>query len=101
MGVKTRLQANPKKALKQYPTLDRLYDGFGPVALTVPALSVFWATKDVVRTSILGAVKQGGVPFPVLDTFATGLGSILGESLYWTIKAPSEVLKTQLQAAAM
>lgn len=99
--VKTRLQAKPKRALKKYPKFGRLYDGFAPVLFTVPALSVFWATKDVVRAGIIGSVKQRLIPWPLLDTFATGIGATLGEAIYWMIKAPSEVLKTQQQAVAV
>eukprot|EP00746_Dinoflagellata_sp_MGD_P152368 gnl/MRDRNA2_/MRDRNA2_83617_c0_seq1.p1 gnl/MRDRNA2_/MRDRNA2_83617_c0~~gnl/MRDRNA2_/MRDRNA2_83617_c0_seq1.p1 ORF type:complete len:508 (+),score=46.84 gnl/MRDRNA2_/MRDRNA2_83617_c0_seq1:68-1591(+) len=98
--VKTRLQAKPKEALQKYPSFANIYDGFGPVALTVPALAVFWATRDVVRTSIFYFVKQT-VPFPVLDTIATGIGATMGEALYWMIKTPSEVIKTRRQAVLM
>lgn len=98
--IKTRLQASPKNALVKYPNFNRLYDGFWPVALTVPLLAVFWATRDVVRTGIIGVVQQA-VPYEVLDTLATGIGAILGESIYWLLKTPGEVLSTQKQAALM
>eukprot|EP00931_Biecheleriopsis_adriatica_P115573 TRINITY_DN91353_c0_g1_i1.p1 TRINITY_DN91353_c0_g1~~TRINITY_DN91353_c0_g1_i1.p1 ORF type:complete len:301 (-),score=35.93 TRINITY_DN91353_c0_g1_i1:180-1025(-) len=94
--VKTRLQADPKAALKRYPTFAGLYDGFRPVVLTVPLLSVFWATRDAVRTSIIGVVDQN-LPWPVLNVLASGIGAFMGESVYWLIKAPGQILKTQEQ----
>lgn len=94
--VSTRLQADPKQALRKYPTFKGLYDGFGPVALTVPVLAVFWATRDAVRKSILGAVNET-IPGPFSNAYATTIASIVGESVYWFIKAPSKVLKTQQQ----
>lgn len=95
--VTTRLQADPKRALRKYPTFKGLYDGFGPVALTVPLLAVFWATRDAVRKSIVVVVREGGFGLPSLPLYATTIASIAGESVYWLIKAPSQVLKTQQQ----
>lgn len=99
--IETRQQANPKEGRKKLPTLARLYDGFGPVALTVPALSVFWATKDVVRTRIFAAVTQVSAPVPLVDTLATGFAALVGEAILWLIKSPSAVLATQKQVALL
>merc|ERR1712224_220807 len=54
-----------------------------------------------VRTSVIYAVKTGTVAWPLLDTFATSLGAILGEAMYWLIKSPSIVIKTRCQADAV
>eukprot|EP00439_Symbiodinium_sp_Y106_P044487 s2412_g5.t1 len=97
--LKTRLQTG-QSLLPPDPSLlyERLYDGFIPVLATVPALSVFWAVKDVVRRSLIGMVKAT-LPLPAADILSSTLASACGEAAYVAVKTPGQVLKIEQQTA--
>jgi len=98
--VKTRLQTNGVDgyALTSERLFDRLYDGFMPVLMTVPVLSVFWAVKDVVRRNIVGSITMLA-PSIFGDVLATSIAATCGEAAYWAVKTPGYILKTKRQAA--
>jgi len=101
--LKTRLQRGNQatQPANSDVYLQRLFDGLSPVLATVPALSTFWAVKDVVRRQLIGFV-QPLIPLPVLsDILATSLAAACGEAAYIAVKTPGQVLKTQQQVAAV
>ena len=97
--LKTRLQTG-QSLVPPDPALlyRRLYDGFLPVLATVPALSVFWSVKDLVRKSLIGMVKAT-LPFELADVLASTLASACGEAAYVAVKTPGQVLKIGQQTA--
>jgi len=101
--LKTRLQrgSQASQPANRNIYLQRLFDGLGPVLATVPALSTFWAVKDVVRRQLITTV-QPLIPLPVLsDILATSVAAACGEAAYIAVKTPGQVLKTQQQVAAV
>ena len=96
--LKTRLQTGQGPFLPDPVLYKRLYDGFLPVFATVPALSVFWAVKDIVRRSLIGVVKAS-LPLAVADVLSSTLASACGEAAYVAVKTPGQVLKIEQQAA--
>ncbi|CAJ1383522.1 unnamed protein product [Effrenium voratum] len=102
--LKTRLQRGSlnQGLVAPDPKLlyERLYDGLFPVLATVPALSIFWAVKDIVRRSLIGFVK-GQLPSPLADVLSSTFASACGEAVYVAVKTPGEVLKIEQQAAVL
>ena len=97
--LKTRLQTG-QGLVPPDPALlyERLYDGFLPVLATVPALSIFWAVKDLVRKSLIGAVRAT-LPSVLADILSSTLASACGEAAYVAVKTPGQVLKIGQQTA--
>lgn len=98
---KTRLQrgtglASPDPAL----LYQRLYDGLIPVLATVPALSIFWAVKDIVRKTLIVAIRVK-LPSPVADVISSTFASACGEAAYVAVKTPGQILKIKQQAALL
>eukprot|EP00438_Fugacium_kawagutii_P009371 Skav231277 [mRNA] locus=scaffold161:44514:45614:+ [translate_table: standard] len=98
---KTRLQrgtglASPDPAL----LYQRLYDGLIPVLATVPALSIFWAVKDIVRKTLIVAIRAK-LPSPVADVISSTFASACGEAAYVAVKTPGQILKIKQQAAVL
>lgn len=98
---KTRLQRG-SGVVTPDPSLlyQRLFDGLGPVLATVPALSVFWAVKDIVRKSLILLVRAK-LPAPVADVVSSTFASACGEAVFLAVKTPGQVLKIELQAAVL
>lgn len=98
---KTRLQRGTGLAAPDPSLLyQRLYDGLIPVLATVPALSIFWAVKDIVRKTLIVAIRAK-LPSPVADVISSTFASACGEAAYVAVKTPGEVLKIKQQAAVL
>ena len=99
--LKTRLQRGTGLAAPDPSLLyQRLYDGLIPVLATVPALSIFWAVKDIVRKTLIVAIRAK-LPLPVADVISSTFASACGEAAYVAVKTPGEVLKIKQQAAVL
>ena len=98
---KTRLQRSAGLAMRDPALLyQRLYDGLVPVLATVPALSIFWAVKDIVRKTLIVFIRAK-LPSPVADVISSTFASACGEAAYVAVKTPGEVLKINQQAALL
>lgn len=98
---KTRLQSSAGLAVRNPALLyQRLYDGLVPVLATVPALSIFWAVKDIVRKTLIVFIRAK-LPSPVADVISSTFASACGEAAYVAVKTPGEVLKINQQAALL
>lgn len=98
---KTRLQRGSGLAVRDPALLyQRLYDGLVPVLATVPALSIFWAVKDIVRKTLIVFIRAK-LPSPVADVISSTFASACGEAAYVAVKTPGEVVKINQQAALL
>lgn len=97
-----RLQMPAAAATTSYSmrNLPRLFEGsydgiLGPLISNVPAGAVFFAVKDVVKSSIR---DNAGTALPRWVSTSVAVAAALPP--YWLIRNPSEVVKTRIQAGS-